>query len=151
MRFFDISATALVAAAAVFHGASAAAPDTYDQAAAPPSYNSWTSATTTYTTTRTVLRVVETLTATRNGTTSAYTSTSSSTVPIMAPTGTGSIMTFSNRTSTVLGTGAGPTGTGASSSSGYIPPPQQTGAAGKLGAEAVGLAAIAGIIGLAAL
>lgn len=156
MRFFDFSATALVASAAVLQGASAAVtPDSYGQAAAPapPSYNNGlTSATTTYTTTRTVLRVVETLTATRNGTTSALTTTSSSTetatVPKMTAFSTGTISYPKNATSSVVfGTGALPS---VGPSATYVPPQQQTtSGAGKLGVEALGMAALAGIIGLA--
>lgn len=145
MRFFDFSATALVAAAVV-------------SATTPDSYGSLTSATTTYTITRTVSRVVETLTATRENTTSTYESTSSLTTSITIPfTPTAyshasapsvTIPSYGNGTAP-LGTG---TGTGAlpSSSATFTPPAASEGGAGKLSIEGLGLAAIAGIVGLLA-
>lgn len=145
MRFFDFSATALVAAAVV----SAASPDSYG--------SSLTSATTTYTITRTVSRVVETLTATRENSTTTYESTSSLTtsisIPLVMPTAYShasapsvTIPSYGNATTPLsTGTGALP-----SSSASFTPPAASEGGAGKLSIEGLGLAAIAGVVGLLA-
>ncbi|KAF2169834.1 hypothetical protein M409DRAFT_20247 [Zasmidium cellare ATCC 36951] len=151
MRSFDISATALFAAAAVVN------------AQTPDSYGSLTSATTTYTITRTVSRVVETVTATSNGSTSTFESTSSLTTSISIPLTTTAtayshppssiasvtIPSYGNGTTVVGGTGTGALPS-ASASGSFVPPPASEGGAGKLGVEALGLAAIAGIVGLLA-
>ncbi|KAK4506762.1 hypothetical protein PRZ48_000495 [Zasmidium cellare] len=147
MRFFDFSATALFAAAVA-------------NAATPDSYGSLTSATTTYTITRTVSRVVETVTATSNGSTSTYESTSSLTTSISiplttsvyshAPSSIASVTIPSYGNATVpLGTGTGALPS-ASASGSFTPPAASEGGAGKLGVEALGFAAIAGVVGLLA-
>lgn len=92
----------------------------------------------TFTMTRTVERVVETVTATR----------SSSYATVSPPLGTASagIYPVSNGTSTVLGTGAGPSGGAASAATGL-----PVSGAGKVGLEMLGLMAVAGVVGLAGL
>lgn len=93
---------------------------------------------TTYTYTKTVQRVVETVTATRN--TSLATSST-----VSPPLGTASIGVIpqSNGTSTVLGTGAGP--------SGSTPTEIPDSGAEKVGLEMLGLMAVVGLVGLACL
>lgn len=144
MRFFDFSATALVAAAVV----NAASPDSYE--------SSLTSATTTYTITRTVSRVVETMTATRENSTTTYESTSSLTTSISIPLTPTAYSHASAPSMTIpsYGNATMPLGTGTgalpSSSASFTMPAASEGGAGKLSIEGLGLAAIAGVVGLLA-
>lgn len=90
----------------------------------------------TRTLTRTVERVVETVTSTRN---SSHTTQS----PPLSTASLGFIP-VNNGTSTVLGTGTGPSGSAPTG------PPPESGAE-RLGLEAVGLMAVVGLAGLVAL
>lgn len=100
------------------------------------------------TVTRTVMRVIETVTATQNGTLSTYQTTTTETSTIfLTPyaSATGHLPAYSNGTSTVLGTSARPSVSKTSSSA----PTQTTNAGGKFGVEAMSLAAVVGLVGLA--
>lgn len=96
-----------------------------------------TSVITTWTLTRTVKRVVETVTATRSNSTTA--------VPLT--TATGIVMPYGNGTTSVLGTAAGPSGSGATQAP--MDPPASGGE--RVGIEALRLVAVVGLVGLAGL
>ncbi|KAM0698795.1 hypothetical protein Q7P36_000839 [Cladosporium allicinum] len=141
MRFSTLTAAALFALAS--------AQDAYPAAA------SDSSLVTTWTMTRTVQRVVETVTATRNTsaiTTSAAedttTTLASYTTAAPLPLGTASMGVYpqANGTSSVLGTGAGPSSNG-SSPIGEFP---ESGAE-RVGLQMVGLMAVVGLVGLVGL
>ena len=141
MRIRSLSATVL-AAAATFRGAacqaagsdSIKAADVVQDGAAPAIT---TSAQTTFYLTMTVERVVETVTATRN-----YTAPLTTSTPLASASM--SITAYANGTASVFGTGAGP-----SSSATQTPEPlTPANAAGRLDMDTVGLAAIAGFVGL---
>lgn len=121
MRLFTLTTTTLLVALA-------SAQDVY----APPPPE--TSVVATWTLTRTVERVVETVTATRN-----------STAPLS--TATGGAMPYGNGTSSVLGTAAGPSGSGATQA--LMDPPENGGE--RVGIEALGLMAVVGLVGLVGL
>ncbi|KJY00379.1 hypothetical protein TI39_contig332g00001 [Zymoseptoria brevis] len=163
MRFFDLSATAL-AAAAMLSGVSADAPPSYVATSLDVepivSGSATATATTTYYVTRTVLRVVETVTSTGDGTSSAYTTTEASTAAVstVAPSSTVEPSSTGEPSSTVkpspshypgLNTtivyGSG-IGTGGMPMATYVSPPPSTGAAGKL--EAFTFAAVLGLVAL---
>ena len=142
MRFSTLTAAALFALAS--------AQDAYPAAA------SDSSLVTTWTMTRTVQRVVETVTATRNTsaiTTSAAedttTTLASYTTAAPLPLGTASMGVYpqANGTSSVLGTGAGPSSNGSSSPIGEFP---ESGAE-RVGLQMVGLMAVVGLVGLVGL
>lgn len=134
MRFFGLATTALAAVAF------AAPQESYDQ--------STTTSVAKQTITRTVVRVVETVTATRNGTLSAYESTTSETILATGyPSATGHLPSYGNGTSSVLGASALPSHSTSMTGSGSTP--VSTGTAGKFGVEAISVAAIAGLVGLA--
>lgn len=136
MRIRSLSATAL-AAAAVFQGAFAQAPDDTTQAAdvvqtAAMTASASTSTVSTVTLTRTVMRVVDTITATRDVT---FPGTS-------VPSASLTLVPYSNGTASVLGTGATPTTTRLA---------QPSGAAGRACMDTVGWAAMVGLVGLVAM
>ncbi|KAI5369673.1 hypothetical protein Slin15195_G005480 [Septoria linicola] len=133
MRFFDISAGA-IAAAALLQGVVASPaqqPEGYGAAAAT------TSAATTYYTTMTVFRVETTVTATRNGSLTAYESTATESSAVAVPTTLASATIQSYGNSTHVHSSATPTGIISS-----------TGAASDLQACSMAVAAIAGVVGL---
>lgn len=132
MRFFDLSASA-IAAAALLQG-TVASPAEQPQGYAPAP----TSATTTYYTTMTVFRVATTVTATRNGSVTAYTSTETSALTVPTTLASATIPSYGNSTN-VYGTGVHPGATG------IIPSP---GAASGLQVCSMAVAAVAGVVGL---
>lgn len=98
---------------------------------------------TTWTLTRTVDRVVETVTATRDN-------ASHPTTTVSPPLNTASlgVTPYGNGTATtVVGTGAGPSGSGAT----QVPTDLPISGAGKVGIEGLGLMAVVGLVGLVGL
>lgn len=123
MRFSTLAATLLVSLVSA-----------QDQQEAYPAADSTMMST--WTLTKTVQRVVETVTATRN-----YSSHATVSPPLS--TASAGIYPQSNGTSTVLGTGAGP--------SGGVPTGLPESGADRVCLEMVGLMAVAGLVGLAGL
>lgn len=126
MRFFDLSASAIAAAALLQGAVAAEQPQGYGAGEAT------TSAVTTYYTTKTVYRVATTVTATRNGSLTAYPTTGGPTTLVASAT----IPSYGNGTN--VHPGAAPT-TGVEASQG--------GASG-LQVCSMGVALAAGVAGL---